>query len=119
MNPQQIDSWYRRECASAGVPEEQEKTPLAKKMLAFTLMVALPVAATGCSSNAQADAYSECRWEKEQYGYEYDCDDDTSSGSWYKKKGYSSKHSSISTAGAYYKAKGFGSGGSSKGSWGG
>ncbi|ANE46319.1 hypothetical protein SY83_08550 [Paenibacillus swuensis] len=116
MDNKNIDTWYEQQCSSVGM--ESGKTPRAKKLLAFTLMMALPAATTGCSSNAaSADAYSECQWEKEKYGYEYDCDDDTSSSSWYSTHGYSSKKSAIKAGTAYYKAKGFGSGGTSKGSW--
>jgi hypothetical protein len=74
----------------------------------------LPTALTGCT-NAEASAQSECEWEVEKYGLEYDCDDDSSSSSWYAMKGYKSKKAKVSSSSAYYKAKGFGSGGKSSG----
>lgn len=117
MDKNTINRWYQQECTNAGLEEASTQTPLYKKILAFTLMLALPTTMTACANNDMT-AQSECQWEMEKNGMEYDCDDDSGSSSWYRTHGYSSKKSTVSSNSSYYKAKGFGSAGkSSGGSW--
>lgn len=105
----EVEEWYVREMSASGVTaREAASTPFSHKWLAYALVFALPVTLAGCGSSDSA--YDECVYEKELYGYEMDCDDDSSSSSrsaasWYHKKGYTSKSSSVSKESAYYKSR--------------
>jgi hypothetical protein len=112
VNHKQIESWYEEHGRKAGETSEQiARTPFRQKMIAFSLIMSVPIALSGCSSEPQQfTAEEECEWEMEKNGWELDCDDENSS--WYKKKGYKSKHSIVPATSPIYKGnKGTGSGG--------
>jgi len=122
MNRLNIEEWYQKECEKAG-NQNTSPTPFHQKLMAFSLIMTVPVGLSGCSSSPEPvsvatqqpipvplsnpsepsgslTAYDECVWENETFGWELDCGD--SEMEWYKTKGYTNKHSYIPSTSAYY-----------------
>ncbi len=115
MKREQVQAWYQAECQKSGAATDGQKQPsYYQKWIAFTLLFSAPLVLSGCAED-QLTAEDECEWERESNGqWEIDCDNDSSSSSWYRSHGYSSKHSPVHTSSPILK-KGMGSGGKKSG----
>ncbi|WP_134701228.1 hypothetical protein [Ammoniphilus sp. YIM 78166] len=122
MNRLKIEEWYQKECEKSG-NKNTSQTPFHQKLMAFSLIMTVPVGLSGCSSSPEPinvstqqpipippsnssdpsgplTAYDECVWENEEFGWELDCGD--SEMEWYKSKGYTNKHSYVPSTSAFY-----------------
>lgn len=76
-----------------------EAVPFHRKALVATGVISVAALLGGCTDE-DPTAYQECQWERETFGYEYDCEDDDSD--FYIKKGYSGKKAIVSKSSPYY-----------------
>ncbi|MDF2723411.1 MAG: hypothetical protein K0Q59_3086 [Paenibacillus sp.] len=104
MTEQQLDRWYTKTYGVSG-----HSVPAAQKLLAYVLVVGLPVALTGCMASQQPNvtAKQACEWEKKEGKTQLDCDDETSGGNWYGAHGFSSGNVFVSRSSGYYKSPDF------------
>ncbi|MNI05752.1 hypothetical protein D3C73_587140 [compost metagenome] len=108
LTEKQLDRWYKSKYGVSG-----KGVPSTQKLLAYMLVVGLPVSLAGCGSPAaeypdsDLTARDACEWERQAGQTNLDCDDDTSSGNWYGSHGFSSSYIYISPSHSYYRSPAF------------